>query len=287
MNVYSGNGSALSTLPSGASNNFGVGLVGTSKNNLIEKNKIGGNLNGVFIASTTEGGNVLRRNIIAGNPPVQVSATFGTSIGADIQDQSAPGSNTFEDNWCLTYAGAGPPPCPNLGKPLKEDDSEQEDVAAFSRNRLAFPQARLVDAVFHTNARSLTSVTASRQLRQIADLNSVTVTGKVVDAACYMLHAAAATSASHMECGAACLARGTPLAIAAGDGTLYFPVDGNKQLKALLNARVRATGTIVEKSEPMELKMPVGAKNQMVVRLEGGYKQITLQTLAKIPAAQP
>jgi DNA-binding Xre family transcriptional regulator len=43
----------------------------------------------------------------------------------------------------------------------------------------------------------------------------------------------------------------------------------------------------VEKSEPMELKMPVGAKNQMVVRLEGGYKQITLQTLAKIPAAQP
>ena len=167
MNVYSGNGSALSTLPSGASNNFGVGLVGTSKNNLIEKNKIGGNLNGVFIASTTEGGNVLRRNIIAGNPPAQVSATFGTSIGADIQDQSAPGSNTFEDNWCLTYAGAGPPPCPNLGKPLKEDDSEQEDVAAFSRNRLAFPQARLVDAIFHTNARSLTSVLGSRPQRRL------------------------------------------------------------------------------------------------------------------------
>ena len=287
MNVYSGNGSALSTLPSGVSNNFGVGLVGTSKDNLIEKNKIGGNLNGVFIASTTQGGNVLRRNIIAGNPPVQVSATFGASIGADIQDQSAPGANTFEDNWCLTYAGAAPPPCPNLGKPLNEGDSEQEDVAAFSRNRLAFPQARLVEAIFHTNPRPLTNAAASRQPRQTAQLNSVTVTGKVVDAACYMLHAAAATSASHMECGAACLARGTPLAIATKDGTLYFPADGNKQLKVLLNARVRATGTIVEKPEPMELKMPVGTKNQMVVRVEGGYKQITLQTLAKIPAAQP
>jgi hypothetical protein len=33
----------------------------------------------------------------------------------------------------------------------------------------------------------------------------------------------------------------------------------------------------------MELKMPVGEKNQMVVRLEGGYKQITLRTLAKAP----
>jgi len=287
LNLYSGNGSALSTLPSGVSNNFGVGLVGTSKDNVIEKNKIGGNLNGVFIASTTQGGNVLRRNFIAGNPPAQVSATFGASIGADIQDQSAAGSNTFEDNRCLTYAGAGPSPCPNVGKPLNENDSEQQDVAAFIRNRLAYPQARLVDAIFRTNARPLDNPVPSRHARQAADLNPVTVTGKVVDAACYMLHAAAATSESHMECGAACLARGTPLAIATEEGALYFPADGNKQLKVLLNARVRATGTVVEKSEPMELKMPVGAKNQMVVRLEGGYKQITLQTLAKMTTARP
>jgi len=53
--------------------------------------------------------------------------------------------------------------------------------------------------------------------------NSVTVTGKVVDAACYMIHVAAAMSVSHMECSAACLARGVPLAIATDDGVLYFP----------------------------------------------------------------
>lgn len=112
-----------------------------------------------------------------------------------------------------------------------------------------------------------------------------TVTGKVVDAACLMMHASAATRASHRDSGAACLTRGVPLAIATAEGVLYFPADGNQRLKSLLNARVRASGTVVEKHDPMELKMPVG-ENQMVVRVEGGYKQITVQTLEKIPPAK-
>jgi len=287
LNILSGNGSASSTvtLPSGdkISNNFGVGLVGISQDNLIEKNTIGGNLNGVFIASTTLGGNVFRRNIIAGNPPVQVSNEF-PSIGADIQDLSnlALGANIFEDNHCLTYSGAGPSPCPNVGKP--GDDGEQEALAAFSRNRLAFPQARLVEAVFRTSGRYMPQAVGSSGVSQTPESNFFTVTGKVVDAACFLLHAAAATSASHMDCGTACLARGVPLAIASEGGVLYFPADGNQRLKSLLNARVRASGTVVERHEPMELKMPVGDKNQMVVRLEGGYKQITIETLAKMPA---
>lgn len=113
MNTYSGNGSATS-ISKGASNNFGVGLVGTSKDNLVERNKIGGNLNGVFIGPATQGGNVIRRNIIAGNPPVQVSLTFGAGIGADIRDLSTPGANTFEDNRCLTYLAQGHLPVPML-----------------------------------------------------------------------------------------------------------------------------------------------------------------------------
>jgi hypothetical protein len=43
-------------------------------------------------------------------------------------------------------------------------------------------------------------------------------------------------------------------------------------------------GAVVEKHDPMELKMPVGNKNQMVVRVEGGYKQITIEALARIPS---
>jgi hypothetical protein len=285
LNIYSGNGSAHSTFSSGStSNNFGVGLVGTSKDNLIEKNKIGGNLNGVLIMASTQGGNIIRRNIIAGNPPVQVSSEFGVAIGADIQDLSTPGANTFEDNSCLTYAGsAQPAPCPSISIPNNDEDQQSRDIAAFSRKRLVFPQARLVQAVFHPSDRALARGVGSANPSQIAPSDSVTVTGKVVDAACFMLHASAATAASHKDCGAACLARGAPLAIATDNGILYFPADGNERLKSLLNARVRASGSVVEKHDPMELKMPVGDKNQMVVRVEGGYKQITIETLARIP----
>jgi hypothetical protein len=122
--------------------------------------------------------------------------------------------------------------------------------------------------------------------RQTDDSTPKTVTGRVVDAACYMLHPQAAAVSSHKDCGAACLARGVPLAIATNDGTLYFPADGNERLKSLLNATVRATGTVVQKNEPMELKMPVGSSNQMVVRVEGGYRQITIQTLTPIKVAK-
>lgn len=95
------------------SNNFGVGLVGTSKDNLIEKNRIGGNLNGVYIGSMTQGGNIIRGNIIFGNPPAQISKEFGASIGKDIQEVPHIGVDTFEHNHCLTYAGnTSPAPCP-------------------------------------------------------------------------------------------------------------------------------------------------------------------------------
>jgi hypothetical protein len=60
--------------------------------------------------------------------------------------------------------------------------------------------------------------------------------------------------------------------------------DGNQRLKSLLNARVRASGPAVEKHDPMDLKMPVGV--QMVVRVEGGYKQITIETLEKVLAVK-
>lgn len=120
---------------------------------------------------------------------------------------------------------------------------------------------------------------------RIDDTGRVTLTGKVVDAACYMIHPPAASIPSHNDCGAACLARGVPLAIAnETDGTLYFPDDGNKRLSALLDQRVRATGTVVRKSEPMELKMDVGQGHTMAVRVEGGYNVLTFDTIEKLAA---
>jgi hypothetical protein len=129
-------------------------------------------------------------------------------------------------------------------------------------------------------------VVPAAQTGQTAGSQAETVTGRVVDAACFMLHPAAAMSGSHRECGEACLARGVPLAVATDEGALYFPADGNKQLKPLLNARVRVTGPVVQKNDPMELKMPVGDKNEMIVRVEGGYKQITIQKLTPLKSGK-
>jgi hypothetical protein len=134
LNTFYGNGAATSKSSPSApnSNNFGLGLINASKNNLVERNKIGGNINGVYLGGGGQvTGNIIRRNIIAGNPPIQVSTTFGPSIGADIQDRTnTPGANTFDDNFCLTYSGAGPSPCPNVrtpeGDPKRKSEHEHE-----------------------------------------------------------------------------------------------------------------------------------------------------------------
>jgi hypothetical protein len=113
-NHYYGNGSIVGGAPLGTPNDFGVGLVGTSSDNVIEDNSIGGNINGIVLTQLTAR-NRIQRNIIAGNPPIQVSVTAGTPIGADIRDASPAGANTFAENHCITYEGATtPPPCPNL-----------------------------------------------------------------------------------------------------------------------------------------------------------------------------
>lgn len=112
----------------------------------------------------------------------------------------------------------------------------------------------------------------------------MTVTGEVIDAACYMIHPQSATGPGHQECAKACADRGVPLAILnETDEKLYFPSKGNKELYRFIGQRVRATGTAVDKTEPMELSMPVGEKNKLSVKVEGGYKLLTIASVS--PAA--
>lgn len=126
-NQFSGNGSVAVGAPSGTPNDFGVGLVGTSSDNVIEDNRIGGNINGLLIFPAAVR-NVIRRNVIAGNPPVQVSVTAGTPVGVDIRDASPANSNTFRANHCITYEGLTmPPPCPNFPKSRGDDDAGDDD----------------------------------------------------------------------------------------------------------------------------------------------------------------
>lgn len=118
-----------------------------------------------------------------------------------------------------------------------------------------------------------------------APAKTMTIVGTVVDAACYMMHPAAAAGDSHDECGSACIARGVPVAIAnEADEKLYFLAGNAAAVGAMLHKRVRATGIVTRKREPMELKMPVGEHNEMVVRVNGGYSVIAIETVRPAPA---
>lgn len=116
---------------------------------------------------------------------------------------------------------------------------------------------------------------------------SVTVTGEVVDAACYMIHPQSATGPAHKECAKACADRGVPLAILNdSDKKLYFPSKGNNELDKFIGRRVRATGNALDQADPMELSMPVGEKNKLSVKVEGGYKLLTIASIAKSSRAK-
>jgi Right handed beta helix region len=124
-NHFAGNGSV-----DPPSNDFGVGLIFGSSGNVIVENSIGGNSNGVLIQADAVG-NVIRRNVIAGNPPSQISRIFGSAVGFDVKDESSvAGSgerNRFRENWCITYSGPGPAPCPNFPAGGNDDDDKETE----------------------------------------------------------------------------------------------------------------------------------------------------------------
>ena len=111
-NEFGGNGSAFKAA-NGLSNDFGVGIIGNSTDNVVEENGFGGNMNGVFLSGANTRGNVILRNVFAGNPAIQIQTTFGP-IGFDIQNLAPAGANIFEQNLCRTYFGTGSSPCIEL-----------------------------------------------------------------------------------------------------------------------------------------------------------------------------
>ena len=127
--TFHGNGSV--DYPNG-NVDFGIGFEGSSGENRVMDNDIGGNTNGVaFFNSSSD--NVVRHNVITGNPAAQVIKTFtaANQQGADISfiGNFTGVNNIIEDNLCLTYiAGKGPAtaPCPNL-KAKGEDESDSDD----------------------------------------------------------------------------------------------------------------------------------------------------------------
>ena len=112
----------------------------------------------------------------------------------------------------------------------------------------------------------------------------VTVVGQVVDAACYMMHPPAATTASHDQCGRACALRGVPLGVIDEKSKELYLADtgSSKALIPHLHQRVRLTGQSVKRAEPLQLEMPVDATHTMSVRVEGGYNALTIDNVAQV-----
>ena len=80
----------------------------------MEDNTVVGNTTGIYLVAGTEG-NIIRRNFVTGNPPVQVAVSIPSSTGVDIRNQAAAGANSFVGNICLTSINA---PCPSVGPSL-------------------------------------------------------------------------------------------------------------------------------------------------------------------------
>jgi len=93
--------------------NFGIGLLGTSRGNVIQGNNVVGNVNGIFLQPNTMD-NLILNNVVGGNPPIPVVLSLPAFMGFDVRNQAPEGANTFHDNLCETYSGAGRAPCPNI-----------------------------------------------------------------------------------------------------------------------------------------------------------------------------
>jgi hypothetical protein len=93
-------------------------------------------------------------------------------------------------------------------------------VVVFEQRLLAFPQAQLVGFPPEPSSSIQGSLRTATPNQRHEFVHCYRRSGR-----CGLLYVARSSShkPSHMECGAACLARGTPLAIATEDGTLYFP----------------------------------------------------------------
>lgn len=79
---------------------------------MIEENNIGGNTNGIVIGAGARD-NLIRNNVVVGNPAVQISNTRPTVQAADILNLAPASATTFDRNVCVTSVNA---PCPAIAR---------------------------------------------------------------------------------------------------------------------------------------------------------------------------
>jgi parallel beta-helix repeat protein len=93
---------------------FGIGLNGAASGNVIEENTASGNTNGIYIAPTVGANNMIRDNVVVGNPAIQTGNTRPAVQAVDILNFAPARQTTFQRNLCLTAVNA---PCPVIAPP--------------------------------------------------------------------------------------------------------------------------------------------------------------------------
>jgi hypothetical protein len=85
---------------------------------------------------------------------------------------------------------------------------------------------------------------------QDSKLHPVTITGRVIDTGCYMVHDG--SGPEHEKCARVCAKKGIPLAIVDGDGKVWLPLGAdhknpNLPLMPFIEKKVKVTGTAVDR----------------------------------------
>jgi hypothetical protein len=77
---------------------------------------------------------------------------------------------------------------------------------------------------------------------EAAEANTVTVTGEVLDMACYLDHGA--TGAKHADCAKTCIESGLPVGIKGSDGKTYLLIGDHKPMNKELAQHAAKTITV-------------------------------------------
>jgi len=96
------------------------------------------------------------------------------------------------------------------------------------------------------------TVARAHEMAGMEKAKTVTVTGEIVDTACYLGHGA--MGEKHKQCAATCVAAGAPMGLLTEKGVLYLLTpphenkDGYNKAKELAGSKVAVTGEMNERS---------------------------------------
>ena len=75
------------------------------------------------------------------------------------------------------------------------------------------------------------------------------VTGEVVDLACYMVHPQSSVGAGHKKCAEVCLKKGLPAGLLTADKQLYLLIEDHENAKAYAAVREKAAEKVTVEGE--------------------------------------